>query len=152
MGVTSSGAMTFMMSANEPTLFRGPKICLINHYSASDGDLFPFYFRKYGLGPLLGTRTWGGVRGIRGYLTLLDGGYVTVPEGSFYGLDSEWVMENRGVAPDITVDNSPADWAAGHDVQLEAGVEHLLKEPGDEASPLPPPRAALPAYPAEPAR
>jgi len=59
-------------------LILGPKVCLINHYSASDGDIFPFYFRKYGLGPLIGTRTWGGVRGIRGDWTLLDGGYTAL--------------------------------------------------------------------------
>jgi tricorn protease len=128
-------------------LIRGPKICLINHYSASDGDLFPFYFRKYGLGPLLGTRTWGGVRGIRGYWGLLDGGHITVPEGSFYGLDSEWVMENHGVEPDITVDDSPADWMAGHDPQLEAAVQHLLKQLEQQPQALPAPPAPLPAYP-----
>ncbi len=128
-------------------LIRGPKVCLINHYSASDGDLFPFYFRKYGLGPLLGTRTWGGVRGIRGYWGLLDGGYITIPEDSLYGLDSQWVMENHGVEPDVVVDDSPADWAVGHDVQLEAGVKYLLgqlrKKP--EALPAPPPLS--PPYP-----
>ncbi len=60
-------------------LINGPKVCLLNHYSASDGDIFPFYFRQYGLGPLIGTRSWGGVRGIRGYWNFLDGGYITVP-------------------------------------------------------------------------
>ena len=125
-------------------LVDGPKICLINHYSASDGDIFPFYFRKYGLGPLLGTRTWGGVRGIRGPWTLLDGGTITVPESSMYGLDSHWVIENRGVEPDIAIENEPAEWLAGHDTQLEAAVGYLVDrlKPG-----LPAPPPPLPAYP-----
>ena len=128
-------------------LINGPKVCLINHYSASDGDIFPYYFRKYGLGPLIGTRTWGGVRGIRGYWPLLDGGYITVPEASIYGLDSEWNMENVGVSPDMEVDDSPADWMAGRDPQLEAAVKYLLDKLGDKASGLPPAPELLPAYP-----
>ncbi|HVO09149.1 MAG TPA: S41 family peptidase [Vicinamibacteria bacterium] len=128
-------------------LIRGPKVCLINHYSASDGDIFPFYFRKDGLGPLIGTRTWGGVRGIRGEWLLLDGGYVTVPEDSLYGLDSQWVMENHGVDPDLLVDDSPADWAAGHDVQLEAAIKYLLEQLEKQPQALPPPPPLSPAYP-----
>jgi len=131
-------------------LVRGPKICLINHYSASDGDIFPFYFRKYGLGPLLGTRTWGGVRGIRGLWGLLDGGYITIPEDALYGLDSQWVIENHGVEPDITVDDSPADWMSGHDVQLEAGIKYILGELARKPEPLPAPPPALPPYPSGP--
>jgi tricorn protease len=128
-------------------LIVGPKACLLNHFSASDGDIFPFYFRKYGLGPLIGTRSWGGVRGIRGEWMLLDGGTITIPENALYGLDSQWVLENRGVEPDMTVDDSPADWAAGHDVQLEAGVSYLMEELKKHPGGLPPPPPALPAYP-----
>jgi tricorn protease len=128
-------------------LIVGPKACLLNHYSGSDGDIFPFYFRKYGLGPLIGTRSWGGVRGIRGEWPLLDGGYITIPEDGLYGLDSQWVLENRGVEPDMPVDDSPADWAAGHDVQLEAGVSYLMEELQKHPGGLPPPPPALPAYP-----
>ena len=128
-------------------LLVGPKACLLNHFSASDGDIFPFYFRKYGLGPLIGTRSWGGVRGIRGEWRLLDDGYITIPEDALYGLDSQWVLENRGVEPDITVDDSPADWLAGHDVQLEAGVKYLLEQLQQHPEGVPPPPAALPAYP-----
>jgi tricorn protease len=128
-------------------LIVGPKICLINHYSASDGDLFPYYFRKYNLGPLLGTRTWGGVRGIRGDWGLLDGGYITIPEESAYGLDSQWVIENHGVDPDITVDDSPADWLNGHDVQLEAAIAYVLGELQKHSATFPPPPPPLPAYP-----
>ena len=128
-------------------LINGPKVCLINHFSGSDGDLFPFFFRKYGLGPLLGTRTWGGVRGIRGEWPLLDGGNITIPEDAFYGLDSHWVIENHGVDPDLPVDDSPADWQDGHDVQLEAGVTYLLDQLKKAPAGLPPPPPLLPAYP-----
>jgi tricorn protease len=128
-------------------LIVGPKACLLNHYSASDGDIFPFYFRKYGLGPLLGTRSWGGVRGIRGEWGLLDGGYITVPEFAMYGVDSQWVIENHGVDPDVTVDDTPADWLAGHDVQLEAGIHYLVEELQKHPGGLPPVPPALPAYP-----
>ena len=128
-------------------LIVGPKVCLLNHFSASDGDIFPFFFRKYGLGPLIGTRSWGGVRGIRGDWALLDGGYITVPEFAMYGVDSQWVIENRGVEPDMTVEDSPADWLAGHDVQLEAGIHYLLEQLKKQPGGLPPPPAALPAYP-----
>jgi tricorn protease len=129
----------------------GPKVTLINHYSASDGDIFPFFFRKYGLGPLIGTRTWGGVRGIRGYWRLLDGGYVTIPESAQYGLDSQWVIENHGVSPDQEVEDLPADLLADKDAQLEAGVTYLLdqlkKKPAGTPL-LPPAPPGLPAYPA----
>ena len=128
-------------------LIVGPKVCLLNHYSGSDGDIFPFFFRKYGLGPLIGTRSWGGVRGIRGEWRMLDGGYITIPEDGMYGLDSQWVLENRGVEPDVTVDDSPADWLAGHDKQLEAGIQYLVDELKKHPSGLPPPPPALPAYP-----
>jgi tricorn protease len=128
-------------------LIIGPKVCLLNHYSASDGDIFPFYFRKYGLGPLMGTRSWGGVRGIRGDWALLDGGYITVPEDALYGIDSQWVIENHGVDPDVVVDDSPADWMQGHDVQLQAAVDYVLGELKKHPSSLPAPPPALPAYP-----
>ncbi len=128
-------------------LLVGPKVCLINHLSASDGDLFPYFFRKYGIGPLIGTRTWGGVRGIRGTWALLDGGYITVPEMSVYGLDSQWVIENHGVDPDIEVDTDPGQLEAGHDAQLEAAVDYLMKQLAKQPGGLPPPPRSLPSYP-----
>jgi len=130
-------------------LLIGPKICLINHYSASDGDLFPYYFRKYGLGPLMGTRTWGGVRGIRGEWFLLDGGYITIPEDATYTVDSQWAIENHGVDPDIPVDDTPGDWMQGRDDQLQAAIEYILGEMKKHPASLPPPPPALPAYPKE---
>jgi tricorn protease len=128
-------------------LIDGPKVCLLNHYSASDGDIFPFYFKKYGLGPLIGTRTWGGVRGIRGFWSLLDGGYITVPEDSLYGLHSEWVIENHGVDPDIEVETDPAQLLAGHDAQIETAVNYLMHKLRAHPVALPPPPPHLPAYP-----
>jgi tricorn protease len=128
-------------------LITGPKVCLINHYSSSDGDLFPYYFRQYGLGPLIGTRTWGGVRGIRGYWKLLDGGHITVPESSVYSTRSEWVLENHGVEPDITVDDTPGEFLAGTDKQLETAVDYLLDRLKKHPGGLPPPPPPLPAYP-----
>ena len=84
----------------------GPKIVLINHYSVSEGDMFPYLFREYGLGKLLGTRTWGGVRGVRGPWKMMDNGYIEVPEWSLYNGKSQWVIENHGVDPDIPVEMS----------------------------------------------
>ena len=146
------GMDTNREGASIPTpnqLIIGPKICLLNHFSASDGDIFPYYFRKYGLGPLLGTRSWGGVRGIRGEWFLLDGGYITVPEDATYGVDSQWAIENHGVDPDIPVDDTPGDWMAGRDVQLQAAIDYILAEMKKHPASLPPPPPALPAYPKE---
>jgi len=124
-------------------VFYGPMVCLTNHYSASDGDIFPYFFRKYGLGKLIGTRTWGGVVGIRGYLPLLDGGYITVPEFGEYDLEPKWVIEGVGVAPDIEVDNRDDLVVQGKDPQLEKGIEVLLEEikksPKKLPQPPPPP-------------
>jgi tricorn protease len=128
-------------------VFHGYMVSLINHYSASDGDIFPYYFRKYGLGPLIGERTWGGVRGIRGYWPLLDGGFITVPEASLYGLHSEWVIENHGVEPDIQVDDLPGDVMAGKDAQLQTGIDYIMKQLKEHPVPLPPAPPLLPAFP-----
>jgi tricorn protease len=78
---------------------------------------------------------------------LLDGGYITVPESALYGLDSQWVIENHGVDPDMPVDDSPTDWMQGHDVQLQAAVDYILGEMKKHPASLPPPPPALPAYP-----
>ena len=123
------------------------KVCLINEYSASDGDIFPYYFRKYGLGPLIGMRTWGGVRGIRGNWPLIDNGYITVPEGSEYGLDSEWTIEDQGVSPDIQVDDLPGEVVKGKDAQLDTAVQYIMDKIKAHPLTLPPAPALLPAYP-----
>ncbi|MBE0651082.1 MAG: PD40 domain-containing protein [Bacteroidales bacterium] len=128
-------------------VLNGYKVCLLNHYSASDGDMFPFYFRKYGLGPLIGTRTWGGVRGYNDDWTLLDGGNLIVSENSIYGLDSKWAIENHGVTPDIKVDNLPGDVMAGKDAQLDTAIDYIMKKLKEHPLPLPQPPAEIPAYP-----
>jgi tricorn protease len=128
-------------------ILNGPKVALLNHWSASDGDIFPYLFHLYGLGKLVGTRSWGGVRGIRGNWQMMDGGYVTIPEDATYTLDSQWAVENHGVDPDVDIENLPADLLAGHDAQLETAVDLLLKEIAGKPRGLPPPPPALPAYP-----
>lgn len=100
----------------------GPKTMVINEMSGSGGDALPWMFRQDKLGPLVGTRTWGGLVGIGGYPSLLDGGGVTAPRAAIYGLHGEWEVENHGIAPDIEVENDPASVAAGHDPQLERAV------------------------------
>jgi len=104
----------------------GPKTMVINEMAGSGGDALPWMFRQDKLGPLVGTRTWGGLVGISGYPSLLDGGGVTAPRAAIYGLHGEWEVENHGIAPDIEVENDPASVAAGHDAQLEKAVQVTL--------------------------
>ncbi len=106
----------------------GPKAMLINGYSSSGGDALPYYFRKRGIGPLIGTRTWGGLIGISGNPSLMDGGRVTVPQFRFLDTEGVWMVEGVGVAPDIEVVDRPDLVAAGHDPSLEKAIEVLLEE------------------------
>ena len=107
----------------------GPKAMLINNYAGSGGDMLPWLFKNNKLGPLIGTRTWGGLVGIQGSSTFTDGGGVTAPAFGIYDRTrGQWIAENTGVDPDITVDWTPADWKAGRDPQLARGVEHLMNE------------------------
>ncbi len=105
----------------------GPKAMLINGWSGSGGDAFPDYFRKAGLGPLIGTRTWGGLIGITGAPDLVDGGGVTVPTFRMYDPDGKWFREGHGVDPDIEVPEDPAQLAKGVDTQLERAIEEVMK-------------------------
>jgi len=105
----------------------GPKICLINEYSASDGDLFPYQFRKYNLGKLVGKRTWGGVTGIRGSLPFLDGMFLNRPEFGTYD-ENGWIIEGYGVDPDVYADNDPYKEFSGIDEQLNKAIEMILEE------------------------
>jgi tricorn protease len=108
--------------------FYGPMVCLLNEFSASDGDLFPWRFKHYKLGPLIGKRSWGGVVGIRGTLPLLDGGTLQKPEFSRVDVEGkEWIIEGHGVDPDIVQDNDPAKEFAGDDEQLDRGVKEILE-------------------------
>ena len=106
----------------------GPKAMLINGYSSSGGDALPYYFRKRNLGPIIGTRTWGGLIGISGNPTLMDGGRVTAPQFRFLDTEGVWMVEGVGVAPDIEVVDRPDEVAAGRDPSLEKAVEVLLEE------------------------
>jgi tricorn protease len=105
----------------------GPKTMIINEMAGSGGDALPWMFRQDKLGPLVGERTWGGLVGIGGYPSLLDGGVVTAPRAAIYGLHGEWEVENHGIAPDIEVENDPASVAAGHDPQLEKAVQVTME-------------------------
>jgi len=107
----------------------GPMVLLINKYSASDGDLFPYRFRFHKLGKIIGVRSWGGVVGIRGTLPFVDGAYLNRPEFAHYASDgSGWIIEGHGVDPDITVDNDPALEFMGTDQQLDKAIEVILEE------------------------
>jgi tricorn protease len=115
----------------------GPKVCLLNQWSASDGDYFPYHFRGYKLGPIVGKRSWGGVVGIRGGPNLVDGGFVTIPEFGAYGLDGKWIIENHGVDPDIEVENLPKDVIAGKDAQLDRAIALIMDELAKKSYTLP---------------
>lgn len=109
-----------------PVGHHGPKAMLINGWSGSGGDLFPYYFRQHGLGPLIGRRTWGGLVGISGNPSLIDGSTPTVPRFAFYETDGTWGIEGYGVEPDIEVLDDPAEMQGGRDPQLVAAIEQLL--------------------------
>ncbi len=123
-----------------PTGNFGPKAMLINGWSGSGGDAFPDYFRKAGLGPLIGTRTWGGLIGISGVPALIDGGSVTVPTFRMYDPDGKWFREGHGVDPDIEVLEDHEALAKGRDPQLEKAIEVVMKElnSGKKIHPVPP--------------
>jgi tricorn protease len=124
--------------------FMGPMVTLINEFSASDGDIFPFRFKTLGLGKLIGKRTWGGVVGIRNSLPLVDGGQFFKPEFALYSKDGkEWIIEGHGVDPDIVVDNDPAKEFRGEDQQLDRAIQQIEEELKTKRYELPPP----PPYP-----
>ena len=105
----------------------GPKVMIINESAGSGGDLLPYLFRFRGIGPLVGTRTWGGLVGSWDTPPLIDGGFFVAPRGGFFDVNGEWAVEGEGVAPDIEVRNDPAPVIAGGDPQLEAAVHEALR-------------------------
>lgn len=145
----SRPAMTRVMTREgatytEPTqAIFGPKALLINQFSGSGGDALPWYFKRKGLGPLIGERTWGGLVGIGGYPVLLDGGRVTAPRWALFGLHGQWEVENHGTAPDIEAWQDPAITRQGRDPQLERGVAELMQALKEHPAPVYPD----PAYP-----
>jgi tricorn protease len=122
---------------------QGPKALLVNEMAGSGGDLFPWMWRNNNLGPIIGKRTWGGLVGILGFPTLMDGGSITAPNLAIWTADGGWVVENQGVPPDIDVEQTPAAVIAGHDPQLEKAVEVILAELAKN----PPKTPVHPAYP-----
>jgi tricorn protease len=133
-----------------PNVFYGYMACITNHYAASDGDIFSYFFKYYKLGPLIGERTWGGVRGIRGMMPLMDGGYISRPEFSRYNLNSQWIVENHGVEPDVVVENRPDLVVKGEDPQLQKAIDLVMQEIEAHPKTLPPRPPDLPAYPPGP--
>jgi len=124
----------------------GPKVMLMNGYSSSGGDAFPYYFRKKGLGQLIGTRTWGGLVGMSGNAGLVDGGYIAVPRFGIYDENEKWIIEGIGVSPDIEVVDRPEQLAKGIDPCIEKAVEVLLKQLQENPvkkvnAPIPPDRS-----------
>jgi len=111
-----------------PVAHFGPKVMLINGWSGSGGDAFPFYFREAGLGPLIGERTWGGLIGISGAPELVDGGNVTVPTFRMYDVRGQWFAEGVGVSPDIAVDDDPSQLVRGRDPQLERAIQEVMNK------------------------
>ena len=112
----------------DPEMHWGPKVCLINEYSASDGDIFPYRFKTLKLGKVIGKRSWGGVVGIRGSLPFVDGGFLDKPEFSRFDVNGNWCIESHGVDPDIEVANDPAQEFMGNDQQLNKGIDEVLSE------------------------
>ncbi|MEP6509581.1 MAG: S41 family peptidase, partial [Gemmatimonadales bacterium] len=123
-------------------VFVGPMAAILDEYSSSDGDIFPYMFRQAKLGPLIGKRSWGGVVGINGGVPLIDGGNVNVPTSALASVDGQWVIEGHGVDPDIEVENDAASVLAGKDPQLERAVQEVIRQMATK-------RHTLPARPAD---
>jgi tricorn protease len=120
------------------TVFTGPMVALLNETSASDGDIFPAMFKAAGLGPLIGKRSWGGVVGYSGHGPLIDGGSVSVPEFGFANPQGQWIIEGRGVEPDITVENDPISVLQGKDNQLDRAIQEVETRMKQKPAALPP--------------
>ncbi len=121
---------------------QGPKVMIIDENAGSGGDLLPWMFRKFKVGTLVGKTTWGGLVGTLGFPELLDGGYVTAPNIAIWTKDG-FVVENVGVAPDIEVEQAPAEVIRGHDPQLEKAIEVVMKQLEEN----PPEEPVRPPYP-----
>ncbi|MCA1780166.1 MAG: PDZ domain-containing protein [Xanthomonadaceae bacterium] len=134
-----------MMATTPMGALHGPKLMMIDQDAGSGGDYLPYAFRELGIGPLLGTRTWGGLIGIFKNPPLIDGGVMTVPHFRFVDTDNNWTIENEGVAPDIRVELDPVATNQGRDTQLEAAIAEILEmleSYSDEIERQPPPLPA----------
>ena len=123
--------------------FRGHVVVLCNERTASDGEAFTEGFRRLGLGQVIGTRTWGGEIWLSAQRWLVDGGMATPAETGVYGPEGVWLIEGRGVDPDLVVDNLPNATFEGHDAQLETAVKHLQELIAQDPRPVP----SAPKYP-----
>ena len=121
----------------------GPKVMIINEFAGSGGDAMPWYFQRFGVGKLVGKRTWGGLVGISGFPDLMDGGVVTAPNAAVWNPNGQFDVENRGVSPDIDIELDPKAVRQGHDPQLEKAVQVVMEEL--EKNPMPHPKR--PPYP-----
>jgi tricorn protease len=119
-------------------VFVGPMATILDEYSSSDGDIFPYMFRQAKLGPLVGKRSWGGVVGISGGVPLIDGGSISVPGSGLASVDGQWVIEGHGVDPDVEVENDASSVLAGKDPQLERAVQEVMKQMATKRHTLPP--------------
>ena len=106
---------------------RAHMVCLTNRQAGSGGDMLPMEFQKREMGPVIGTRTWGGLVGVSMWISLIDGGGLSAPDYRIYDTNGDWIVENEGVVPDIIVDLHPAEVARGYDAQLMKAVEVLMK-------------------------
>jgi tricorn protease len=132
-------------TSNPNDMVVGPKVVLMDEFSASDGDIFPYRFKTLGLGKLIGKRSWGGVVGIRGTLPIVDGGFINKPEFASYAADGkDWPIEGHGVDPDIVVDNDPAKEFSGTDQQLDRAIDEVLAELKAAGKTVPPPPPPFP--------
>jgi tricorn protease len=116
---------------------------IINEFAGSGGDAMPWYFRRAGVGKLIGMRTWGGLVGLEGYPELMDGGSVMAPSTAIWNPNGTYDVENRGVAPDIVVDLDPAAVRQGRDPQLDKAIATVM----EELKKAPPAQLKRPAFP-----
>jgi tricorn protease len=121
--INREGAVSTLPGAIAPQAM----VVLTDIFSRSDGDQFPYFFRSWGLGKVVGERTWGGVRGIKGPWPLMDGTFVTVPKDALRGVNGASIIENHGAEPDLLLQDSPGDLAEGLDRQLEAAVRIVMR-------------------------
>jgi tricorn protease len=137
-------AMRYGDDLKTPTAaIQGPKVMIIDETAGSGGDLLPWMFRKFGVGKIVGQRTWGGLVGVLGFPVLMDGGTITAPNLAIWTPDEGWVVENEGVPPDIDVEQTPKDVIAGRDPQLERAIAVAM----EELKKNPPARPKRPDYP-----
>lgn len=137
-------AMRYGDDLKTPTAsIQGPKVMIIDETAGSGGDLLPWMFRKFGVGKIVGQRTWGGLVGTLGFPTLMDGGSITAPNLAIWTPEEGWVVENDGVPPDIEVEQTPKDVIAGRDPQLVRAIAVVM----EELKKNPPARPTRPSFP-----